>query len=133
MQSDPSQPTAWIVEGLLYYLDETQATTLMQTLDKLSAEGSSLCIDLINSKEREACSFRSSVDNPEDWIAAGWTGSHSSSPSPNNTWETDVVLQPGDEGANYGRFLRPFPPRLGRPGSSQEEVRRAFLVIARKK
>ena len=94
----------------------------MGIVNELSAEGSSLCIDLINGKEKEACSFRSSVDHPESWIASLGGEGH--------RWDTQVAIQPGDEVANYGRFSRPFPPRLGQPGAPAEEGRRAFLVIA---
>jgi O-methyltransferase involved in polyketide biosynthesis len=107
------QPTLWLVEGLIYYLPQPQI--LMNEINAASAPDSMICIDLVNTLEKDACSFRSSVDQPEIWLH-------------DFGWRADLVLQPGDEGANYGRFTKPFPPR-----SSQPDCRRAFLVQATKK
>ncbi|PSC68451.1 general transcription factor IIH subunit 2 [Micractinium conductrix] len=37
---DPSQPTVWVAEGLLMYLQESQVTALLQRMAELSPEGS---------------------------------------------------------------------------------------------
>jgi methyltransferase (TIGR00027 family) len=39
---DPREPTAWLAEGLLMYLDKDDADTLLDTVTKASAPGSSI-------------------------------------------------------------------------------------------
>jgi methyltransferase (TIGR00027 family) len=97
-------PTVWLMEGLLYYLQEAEAHALLKTLSELSATGSCLGADLLN-----AYSVRSSTsevakywhfgcDHPESLLAEyGWQAS---------------AVHPGDETAHYGRFLNyKFPSR----------------------
>src|SRR5439155_5243341 len=45
---DPSAPSAWLVEGLLMYLEPESAQRLLRTLAALSARGSWLGADLFN-------------------------------------------------------------------------------------
>ncbi|WP_406690422.1 class I SAM-dependent methyltransferase [Saccharopolyspora sp. ID03-671] len=42
---DPSQPTAWLAEGLLPYLPEEAEQQLLETIDRLSAPGSRLAVE----------------------------------------------------------------------------------------
>jgi len=44
---DPTAPTAWLVEGLLQYLDEAAVRTLFQRIDGLSAAKSTLLYDVV--------------------------------------------------------------------------------------
>jgi len=95
-----------------------------------------LLIDVVNSEEQKAVSFRSSVDNPENYFKQF-------------NFEAKVY-QPGDSQVNYGRFLRPFPSRnissslslVSDTASSTSstissstpttDIRRAYLVSALK-
>ncbi len=43
-------PSVWLLEGLLYYMSETQVHDLLGTITSLSAPGSWLGADLINKK-----------------------------------------------------------------------------------
>jgi methyltransferase (TIGR00027 family) len=45
---DPQQPTAWLAEGLLVYLDSAAATTLLETVSRLSAVGSRVFFERSN-------------------------------------------------------------------------------------
>ena len=45
---DPVAGTLWVAEGLLFFLDEGEATNLLQTMAKASAPGSRLITDMIN-------------------------------------------------------------------------------------
>jgi len=112
-------PTIWIIEGLLYYLSSPNVDALLAEVARLSSRGSSVIADVVNEAERAAVSFRSSVDYPEHFFRRFG-------------FEPRVVLQPGEEGANYSRFLRPFPSRTLPLVASQEtdSVRRSFLVDA---
>jgi methyltransferase (TIGR00027 family) len=44
---DPRTPTAWLIEGLLQYLDETAVRTLFERVNALSARGSVLLYDVV--------------------------------------------------------------------------------------
>lgn len=112
------KPTLWLLEGLLYYLSETEVDRLLKTVSELSAIGSRLGADLINfkliqeSSEEVSKYWRYGCDEPEKLFAEyGWQAS---------------VVQPGEEGAHFGRFTFQFPPREV-PNAS-----RGFLVTATK-
>ena len=121
---DPSQPTAFLIEGLLMYLDEADALRLMATVDAVAAPGSFLGLDIVTSsmltspytagymaKLREfGCPWHFGCDNPEKLLAAyGWDG---------------TVVSPGDPEANYGRWQMPVVPR------SIANLPRSFFVRA---
>jgi len=94
---DKTKSTLWIVEGLLYYFTPEQALALMKEIEENSIKNSMLLIDVVNGEEQKAVSFRSSVDDPENYF---------------KQFDFQAkVYQPGDLEVNYGRFLRPFPPR----------------------
>jgi methyltransferase (TIGR00027 family) len=84
---DPAVPTAWLVEGLLLYLPRADNDRLVDTLTALSAPGSRLAFDHMESaaadhapvRAAEAAvrkmgtEFRSSLDDPVGWLAThGW-------------------------------------------------------------
>lgn len=112
------QPSLWLLEGLLYYLSETEVKELLKTISELSAIGSRLGGDLINTKvvetEKEEFSkyWRYGCDEPEKLFAE-------------NGWKASVV-QFGDEEAHFGRFTYQFPPR------EVPNIPRGFLVRATK-
>jgi methyltransferase (TIGR00027 family) len=106
---DPSAPTLWIVEGLLFYLPEDDARTLLTTLAAWSAPGSVLAGDVISHQSmiseftqdglrrlrEDGCPWLWGTDRPEDLLAAcGWTVAD--------------LKTPGEEGASFGRW--PWPP-----------------------
>ena len=51
---DPGAPTAWLIEGLLQYLDEDAVRTLFARVDALSAPGSVLLYDVVGKTLLEA-------------------------------------------------------------------------------
>lgn len=97
-----SEPTIWLLEGLLYYLDEREVHHLLTTITDLSAKGSWLGGDVINSvimngSDNWAKYWQSSCDEPESFLATyGWEA---------------LAIQPGEEGASFGRFIFQFPAR----------------------
>ncbi|KAB2343414.1 class I SAM-dependent methyltransferase [Actinomadura rudentiformis] len=106
---DPSVPTLWIVEGLLFYLPEDDARTLLARLASLSAPGSVLAGDLLSHQSmvseftqeglrrlrEDGCPWLWGTDRPEDVLAeSGWT--------------VREVKVPGEDGASFGRW--PWPP-----------------------
>ncbi|WP_424101177.1 SAM-dependent methyltransferase [Moorena producens] len=112
----PELPSVWLLEGLLMYLSEPEVNQLLQTISQLTATDSYLALDLVNVKgieyEPYKGYFRSGFDYPEELLAQ-------------YDWEAEVI-QPGDEGANFDRFIEPLPPR------DVPDVARVFLVKAKK-
>jgi len=103
----PDRPTIWLLEGLVYYLTEPQATDLFSAIDRLSAPGSQLAADFINptvcnGEEAWADLWHFGCDEPEQFLQQfGWDA---------------VAVQPSDPEASYGRFTLEFPPRDDRDG-----------------
>lgn len=80
----PDEPTAWLVEGMLYALDEPSATALLATIGGLSAQGSRVAFDHVERSTalRDALTaldpelvglWRGGPADPAVWLAAqGW-------------------------------------------------------------
>jgi methyltransferase (TIGR00027 family) len=123
---DPREPSAWLVEGLLMYLEEATVRDLLRAVAALAQPGSWLGADLMG-----AAPFRSPLLRP--WLAL-FAAQNAPLRFGTDTPETlfaetgwqATVAQPGDEDANYGRWSFPVVPR-GLPG-----VPRSFLVAARR-
>jgi methyltransferase (TIGR00027 family) len=108
---DVSRPAAILVEGLLYYLDARAAVDVLETIGRLTSEGSWIGIDLVNpqllsspyfatylTKLRElGCPWTFGVDEPDAFLAE-------------HGWKTRV-LTPGEPGANYERWPYPVASR----------------------
>lgn len=121
---DVAQPSAWLVEGLLAYLDEAAARAILQRAAALAAPQSLLGADVLSrtyftspwtraaleALEREHAAWRFGTDDPEGFFAAaGWTA---------------TVLRPGDAGADFGRWPFPAFPR------ELPEVPQSFMITA---
>ncbi|MBD2338665.1 SAM-dependent methyltransferase [Calothrix sp. FACHB-156] len=97
-----SEPTIWILEGFLYYLNAMAVENLLKNIQVLSAKGSYLCADVINSlicngSDEWAKYWQFGCDEPESFFATyGWQAS---------------AIQPGEDGASFGRFTYQFPAR----------------------
>jgi methyltransferase (TIGR00027 family) len=121
---NPKKPAAFLVEGLLMYLQEAEAVALMTTIRALAARGSWLAGDCINPEVltspyltrymdalRAAGSpWRFGIEQPEAFFT-------------NHGWDATAIM-PGDPAANYGRWTFPTIPRAV-PG-----IPRTFLVTA---
>ncbi|MCA1729842.1 MAG: SAM-dependent methyltransferase, partial [Actinobacteria bacterium] len=122
----PERPSVWLIEGLLFYLTRADVHGLLEKVGALTATGSLLGLDVINrglffslvawpmrvALARRGATGRFGTNDPEKLMA-------------HHGWEADVT-QPGEEGANFGRWPRPrLPRRL--PG-----LPRSFLVRARR-
>ena len=122
----PERPSVWLIEGLLYYLTRAAVHKLLEKVGALTVTGSLLGLDVMNrglffslvawplqaALARLGAPGRFGTNDPERLMAR-------------HGWEADVT-QPGEEGANFGRWPRPMLPRevLGLP--------RSFLVRARR-
>ena len=121
---DPARKTAFLAEGLLYYLDESAVTSMFDALRGISAPGSWLGVDAMNPEVLTSpfmatylkrltelgCPWKFGVADPEGFLAA-------------KGWQASVVI-PGEPEANYGRWVMPAVPRAI-PG-----LPRTFLIRA---
>jgi len=112
----PNLPSVWLLEGLLMYLTSTEVHRLLQAIDLLTTADSYLGLDLVNVKSIEYKPYKghwySGFDSPEELLGQyGWSAQ---------------VLEPGQEGANFGRYSWVLPPR------DVPDVERVFLVQAKK-
>jgi methyltransferase (TIGR00027 family) len=122
----PERPSVWLIEGLLYYLTRTAVHRLLKKVGPLTATGSLLGLDVMNrglyfslvawplqaALARLGAPGRFGTNDPERLMAR-------------HGWEADVT-QPGEEGANFGRWPRPMLPR------EVPSLPRSFLVRARR-
>lgn len=120
----PEEPSVWLAEGLLLYLSQDAVEVLLERIGALAAGGSFLGADILN---------RRSLLTPVTWptlAALAWSGAPGrfGTDEPNallsrHGWRADVT-QPGEEGANFGRWPNPAPPRW------VKGLPRAFLIRA---
>lgn len=106
---DAGVPTLWVAEGLLFYLDEDVARSLLTTLAGAGADGSVLAGDLLSHQsmvseltqaglERlraDGSPWRFGTDEPEELLAGCG-------------WRVTDLRTPGEDGAAFGRW--PWPP-----------------------
>jgi len=120
----PEKPSVWLVEGLLYYLARPSVHALLGQVGSLTAVDSLLGLDLMN---------RGLFFFPPAWpMQAALAGRGAAGRFGTNTPEAMLVAhgfdpdvrQPGEGGANFGRWPRPLVPRA-MPG-----LPRSFLVRA---
>ncbi|MET8682532.1 class I SAM-dependent methyltransferase, partial [Streptomyces sp. NPDC004647] len=123
---DPQQPTCWLVEGLLYFLEPHERDVLLHRLTDLSAAGSRLLADYVGQTildspgmaawrarmAEQGHPWKSGSDRPEEVFAP-------------LGWEIQVSAG-GDPDAGYGRW----PDAAVAPGML--ETRGPYLVIAGK-
>ncbi len=122
----PERPSVWLIEGLLFYLPRAAVHGLLEKVGALTVTGSLLGLDVMN---------RGLFFSPVAWPmraalarrgAPGWFGTNDPETlMARHGWEADAT-QPGEEGANYGRWPSPMVPRRV-PG-----LPRSFLVKARR-
>ena len=121
---DRSKPAAFLIEGLLMYLEEAEAQAVLAAVATVAAPGSWIAADVVNPEVltspymsrymtalREAGSpWKFGIEDPESFFRQrGWS---------------PTVVQPGDPEASYGRWPFPTAPRA-MPG-----LPRTFFVTA---
>ena len=123
---DPTAPAAWLVEGLLMYLEEPVVRGLLQAVAELSAPGSSLGGDVLSGSfrvaplaqpflamlEAQGTPWRFGTDTPEALFGeCGWSA---------------TAVEPGERQAHYSRW--PFPATA----QQLTGIPWGFLVTARR-
>ncbi len=103
----PNDPSIWLAEGFFYYLEEPSVRAVLKQITTLTTPGSWLGTDFLNHEfvshpwfqqmrdalEVRGISWRFTTDKPEALLAE-------------YAWRAQGV-QPGDQGANFGRW--PYP------------------------
>ncbi|RSS43547.1 SAM-dependent methyltransferase [Streptomyces sp. WAC07061] len=106
------RPVLWVVEGLLFFLPEDAVRGLISTLAGHSAPGSVLLGDVIskaalqnplsrpflNCLEEDGNPWLFGTETPEDLLTECG-------------WDVREVRQPGEDGADFGRWPYPVPAR----------------------
>ncbi|MFO7678915.1 MAG: SAM-dependent methyltransferase [Chloroflexota bacterium] len=107
---DPLRPSAWLLEGFLFYLDNAFTTPLLDTVSSLAAPGSWLGFDVINSltltspltskwvemQAQSGAPWVGTMDDPTAFLAQrGWQAG---------------LTQGGAADAHYGRWPLPVIP-----------------------
>lgn len=101
----PDQPTVWVAEGVLFYLRSDEVDGLLGRAAALSEGRAELSADafgtgllrlpsmqpLVEHRERTGEPMPYCTDEPENLLSR-------------NGWQPDRIVQPGQEGANFGRL-----------------------------
>jgi methyltransferase (TIGR00027 family) len=128
---NPAQPSAWLIEGLLFYLPLEQSHYLFERISRLTASNSRIGFDAIHSEmirsprtqarierlARSGAPWIGAIDDPVTLLASlGWEA----------TW-----VSSGRKGYEYGRAVFPFIPREGLTPETERLYH--MLVTARRK
>lgn len=105
------QPAVWLLEGLLYYITEDQARTVLRQVGQIAAPGSAVAGDLVNAVALSAPVMRPLLEVFERWGCPWLFGSDEPEALFAEYGITAVARQPGEQGADYGRWPDPVRPR----------------------
>lgn len=107
---DPAQPSAWLLEGFLFYIPTSAIIHMLEEVTAFSVPGSRLGFDIVNCltltspitkawiemQAREGAPWIGALDEPETLLAElGWAAS---------------ITQPGAPDAHYARWTLPIIP-----------------------
>ncbi|MPY58094.1 SAM-dependent methyltransferase [Streptomyces spongiae] len=124
---DPSLPATWLLEGLLYYIPEPDTHRMLERVAALCTPGSHIAADLVNAAALSLPHMRGLLDVFARWGCPWRFGSD----EPEALFEQygfDVeATQPGEPGADFGRWPDPVPAR------DVKDVRRVFFVHGRRR
>jgi len=113
---DPSQPTAFLAEGLVMYLDDGAVLRLMAAVSSLAAPGSWLALDIAN-REMITSPWTQPVMHRLRELGCPWMyGCEDVTAMFESSGWRPTVVAPGQAGAAYGRWPYPIvPPTLAGP------------------
>ena len=123
---DAASPSVWLVEGLLYYIEEGQAHRILERIAAVAAPGSRIAADIVNRAALTLENMRGLLEVFAGW-GCPWLFGHDEPEAlfAGHGFEVRAV-QPGEPEAHYGRWPDPVPPR------EQAMVRRVFFVHGRR-
>ncbi len=106
----PSARTAWLIEGLLQYLEASDVDRLFARVDVLSAPGSVLLYDVIGKTMLEAPFLQPSLDFMAK-LGAPWTfGSDTPAALVEDRGWTATVTDAAEPGNRWNRWMHPPVP-----------------------
>jgi methyltransferase (TIGR00027 family) len=123
---DATASTAWLVEGLLQYLDTDAVHRLVERIDALSVPGSVLCYDVVG-KSLLAAPFmagllKSMADNGAPWLFGTDDPAELVRPYGWSATVTDIA----EPGIQWGRWYAPVTP-------NESDTARGYFVVATKR
>lgn len=124
---DPAVPSTWLLEGLLYYLPPDQARRVLGRVAALQAPGSGIAADIVNAAALTRPDMRGLLDVFAGWGCPWLFGTDEPEDLFRQYGFDTVAVQPGEPGADFGRWPDPVPPRR------IAGVRRVFFVHGRRR
>ncbi|SDH16315.1 methyltransferase, TIGR00027 family [Sinosporangium album] len=122
---DPTAPTVWFAEGLLFYLPEPLAHQVVSQAVKLSAAGSGFAADLIGTGIFRLPYIRPFLDRLNEAGSPWVFGTDDPRGFVERCgWRVTQVTEPGRPGADYGRWPKSASP------SNLPDLPRSYLVAA---
>ncbi|MEU6094322.1 SAM-dependent methyltransferase [Streptomyces sp. NPDC047079] len=124
---DASLPSTWLLEGLLYYIPEPDTHRMLERVAAISAPGSRIAADLVNAAALTLPHMRGLLDVFARW-GCPWLFGSDEPEALFDRYGFDVeATQPGEPGADFGRWPDPVPAR------EVKDVRRVFFVHGRRR
>ncbi|MFD9790121.1 class I SAM-dependent methyltransferase [Streptomyces sp. NPDC059070] len=124
---DPSLPSTWLLEGLLYYIPEQDTHRILERVAAISAPGSRIAADLVNSAALTLPQMRPLLDVFAGWGCPWLFGTDEPEALFDALGFSVEAVQPGEPGADFGRWPDPVPPR------HVANVRRVFFIHGRRR
>ena len=123
---DPTRPSTWLLEGLLYYIHEPDVHRILDRVRAMTAPGSLVAADVVNRAALRLPNMRGLLDVFAGWGCPWLFGTDEPEELFASHDITATAVQPGEPDADYGRWPDPVPPR------DETEVRRVFFVHGRR-
>jgi methyltransferase (TIGR00027 family) len=123
---DPTVPSTWLLEGLLYYIREQDVHRVLSRVRAMTAPGSLVAADVVNRAALRLPNMRGLLDVFAGWGCAWLFGTDEPEALFAGHGVAATAVQPGEAAADYGRWPDPVPPR------GETEVRRVFFVHGRR-
>jgi methyltransferase (TIGR00027 family) len=123
---DPTRPSTWLLEGLLYYIHEPDVHRILDRVRAMTAPGSLVAADVVNRAALRLPNMRGLLDVFAGWGCPWLFGTDEPEELFASHGIAATAVQPGEPAADYGRWPDPVPPR------DETEVRRVFFVHGRR-
>ncbi|WP_333767851.1 SAM-dependent methyltransferase [Streptomyces sp. IBSBF 2435] len=123
----PELPSLWLLEGLLYYLPAPDVDRVLERVAALSAPGSTVVADLVNTAALTHPGMSDILEVFAGWGCPWVFGSDEPEELFARHGFAVTATQPGEPGADFGRWLDPVP------GRAVTGVPRVFFVHGTRK
>jgi len=109
---DPTRASAWLLEGLLYYIEEDQVRQLLRTVCTVTALGTRVACDVVSAVALAAAVMRPLLEIFDAWGSPWLFGTDDPEELLAEYGIDATAVQPGEPGANFGnRWKDPVLPR----------------------